>query len=213
MCTSFCLPPGCAGITAPTAPARKPRPKVEKVDKASNETVSKTEEDNSIQTLHEAGTPGRGYGYCVDTRISCGCQPTVTVAVCSSRVQKSDMKGKGSFQDPLRIRTRLANYDPMAALTKAPAAPENGVDDGDDGISSEAKALQEVPQILLRAAKLRFYETCASADGYIQHWTCLPAAYDRNRKSSLSALSKYLLESRLQVSAIKASPFWHRIYR
>lgn len=78
-------PPAPESITAPTAPARKPRPKVEKVDKASNETVSKTEEDNSIQTLHEA-----------------------------------------------------------------PAAPENGVDDGDDGISSEAKALQEVPQILLR---------------------------------------------------------------
>ncbi|CAE7189446.1 bag [Symbiodinium sp. CCMP2456] len=74
-------PPPPESITAPTAPATKPRPKVQKVDKASNETVSKTEENNSIQTLHEA-----------------------------------------------------------------PAAPENGVD---DGINSEAKALQDVPQVLL----------------------------------------------------------------
>jgi len=74
-------PPPPESITAPSSPARKPRPKVEKVEKASNETVPKTEANNSIQTLHEA-----------------------------------------------------------------PAAPQNGVN---DGISSEAKALQEVPQVLL----------------------------------------------------------------
>ena len=62
------------------------------------------------------------------------------------------MKGEGCWKDRLKLRTLLANFDPTA-LRQAPAAPQNGVN---DGISSEAKALQEVPQVLLPAAKLQF---------------------------------------------------------